>query len=136
MPIDPRRAFVRSVWFNVPSEDDVSWVRRISMLPPAPKEPLGDYGALVKRMLDCGLTEHEIARFAKLVGYETAHGIMYLLADPSAGFPEINNPENVAWTLYQIDPKTEAPIEPLSGLHEDMLELDPSGREMRPRSQD
>lgn len=133
MSIDPSRAFVRSVWFNVPSEDDVSWVARISRLPPAPEEPLGDFGPLVKRMLECGLTEHEIARFAKLIGYETAHGIMYLLADPSAGFVELKNPENIVWTLYQVDPKTEMPIEPLRALHEYMLEADPSGREMRPR---
>lgn len=134
MSLDPPRAFIRSVWFNVRSEEDSSWVQEVSRRPLKPGECLGDFGALVKRMLDCGLTEYEIARFAKIVGYDTAAGIMYLLDDPSSGFLELRNPENIKWTLYRTDPQTEAPIEALTALHEYMLEFDPSGREMRPRT--
>lgn len=70
---------------TVPSEDDVSWLRRVAAWP-LTREPLGDYGVLVKRMLECGVSEYEIARFAKIVGYETAFNIAYLLDDPAAGF--------------------------------------------------
>lgn len=129
----PEEVFVRGVWMNVPSEDDVSWVRRVAELP-LTDEPLGDYGALVRRMLGCGLSEHEIARFAKITGYETAFGIAYLLNDPSAGFTAPSKPESIAWGLYQVDEHTQQPIQPLAGPHELMLSMDPSGREMRPKT--
>jgi hypothetical protein len=128
----PVQVFVRGAWMSVPSEDDTSWVKRIAALP-STNQPLGDFGALVKRMLECGLSEYEIARFAKIIGYETAFGIAYLLDDPSAGFADTSNPEGVSWRLYQIDEATEQPIRPLIGPHELMLSMDPSGREMRPK---
>ncbi len=131
----PEQVFVRSVWMNVPSEDDVSWVKRVAALP-ATDGPLGDYGALVRRMLESGLSEYEIARFAKIVGYETAFGIAYLLEDPAAGFAATSNPEDVSWRLYRIDSATEQPVEPVVGPHELMLSMDPSGREMRPKRKD
>ena len=130
--MSPEQVFVRGVWMSVPSEDDISWVKRIAALP-ATGQPLGDYGALVRRMLECGVAEYEIARFAKIVGYETAFGIAYLLDDPSAGFTDTVNPEQVSWALYQVDDDTGEPIRPLLGSHEIMLSMDPSNREMRPK---
>lgn len=131
----PEQVFVRGVWMNVPSEDDVSWVRRVAELP-LTDEPLGDYGVIVRRMLECGLSEYEIARFAKIVGYETAFGIAYLLDDPAAGFTATSNPEHVSWRLYEVDEDAERPTQPLAGSHEVMLSMDPSGREMRPRREE
>ena len=100
---------------------------------PRTGQPLGDYGSLVKRMLDCGISEYEIARFAKITSYETAFGLMYLLEDPAAGFADISNPENVSWGLFQTNPETDKPVERLTSMHECILRMDPSGREMRPR---
>ena len=131
----PEQMFVHGVWMTVPSEDDISWVRRVAALPLTGR-PLGDYGMLVRRMLECGVSEYEIARFAKIVGYETAFGIAYLLDDPAAGFPATLNPEYVSWGLYQVDDATGQTIGPLVGSHEIMLSMDPSEREMRPRRDD
>jgi hypothetical protein len=131
----PEEVFVRGAWMKVPSEDDTTWVKLIAALP-ATNQPLGDFGVLIKRMLECGVSEYEIARFAKIIGYETAFGIAYLLDDPSAGFAATSNPEGVSWKLYQVDEATEEPIRPLIGPFELMLRMDPSGREMRPARQD
>ena len=131
----PQEVFLRGAWKCVPSEDDLSWVQHVSRQPLS-EEPLGDYGALVARMLECGVTEYDIARFAKIVGYETACGIAYHLEDPNASyedFPDDRN-EQLAWQLYLVDDETNQPLEPLTGLHESLLSLDPSGREMRPKS--
>ena len=130
----PEEVFVRGAWMKVPSEDDTTWVKRIAALP-LTNQPLGDFGALVKGMLERGVSEYEIARFAKIIGYETAFGIAYLLDDPSAGFAATSNPEGVSWRLYQIDETTEQPIGTLIGTHELMLSMDPSEREMRPKRQ-
>jgi hypothetical protein len=81
----PEEAFVRGAWMSIPSEDDVSWLRRIAKLP-LTSQPLGDYGALIRRLLECGVSEYEIARFAKIVGYETAFGITYCWTIQRRGF--------------------------------------------------
>lgn len=133
--MSPEEVFARGVWMTVPNEDDVSWLRRVAELPLTDR-PLGDYGVLVKRMLESGVSEYEIARFAKIVGYETAFSIAYLLNDPSAGFPATSNPEHVSWGLYQVDEETGQPTRPLVGTHELMLSMDPSGREMRPSDEE
>jgi hypothetical protein len=129
----PKQIFLRGVWSKIPDETDVAWVRRVAKQPLS-GGPLGDFGALVKKMRDAGITAHEIARFAKIIGYETAFGIMYLLGDPHAsyeGFPP--EPEQLQRQLYLIDPESEVPGEPLLALHESLLSMDPAGREMRPK---
>src|SRR5262245_36216570 len=129
----PKQIFLRGVWAKIPDEGAVSWVGRVAKQPLS-DGPLGDFGALVKKMLDAGIKAQEIARFAKIIGYETAFGIMYLLGDPHAsyeGFPPES--EQLRWQLYLIDPESKEPGEPLRALHESLLSMDPSGREMRPR---
>jgi hypothetical protein len=130
----PEVVFLRGVWAKIPDEADVSWVDRLAAQPPSDL-PLGDMGPLVRKMRDAGMTAEEVARFAKLVGYETAFGIMYHLDDPNAsyeGFPP--EPERLRWRVYLIDPDSEEPREPLLGLHEPLLSMDPTGREMFPKS--
>jgi hypothetical protein len=125
--------FLRGVWAKIPDETEVAWVDRVATQPPS-AVPLGDMGALVRKMRDAGITAEEIARFAKLVGYETAFGIMYHLGDSNAsyeGFPPES--EWLRWRVFLIDPDSEVPREPLLGLHEPLLSMDPSGREMRPK---
>jgi hypothetical protein len=39
---------------------------------------------------------------------------------------------DMAWALVRLDAKGK-PIESIPGLHESVLELDPTGRSMRPR---
>ena len=116
----------------IPPTDDLAWVERAAALPVESDRPLGDLGALVRRMLDAGLEAQEIARFARIVGYETAFGLCYHLADPSAsyeGFPDED--EELAWGLFLVD-QSGQPTAPLLGAHESILSMDPSGREMRP----
>jgi hypothetical protein len=130
--LTPKQIFLRGVWSKIPDEANVSWIRRLATQPPSDR-PLGDLGTLVKKMLDAGITASEIARFAKLIGYETAFGIMYLLEDPHAsyeGFPP--EPEKMLWRLFLIDRESGDAGEPLRALHESILSMDPSGREMRP----
>ncbi len=130
---DPTEVFLRGVWRSmIPRTDDLGWVERVAALPLEPDRPLGDFGALVRRMLDAGLGAHEIARFAQIIGYETAFGLCCHLEDPIAsyeGFPD--DGEERSWGLFVVDRSGE-PTTPLAGLHESILSMDPSGREMRP----
>jgi hypothetical protein len=129
--MDPSEIFARSVWLQLPDEEDTRWVRRMAEMPRS-EQPCGDEGALIKRMLDCGLTEYEIARFAKLACYDAAFSLTYMLGDPGAGI-EGMKVDRVEWRLFQTSSAGEA-REQMYGMHEFLLQLDPSGRDMRPKA--
>lgn len=123
--------FARGLWRSVIPSEDPGWVTRAAELEPT-DEPLGDYGPLVRRMREAGVDAAEIARFARIVGYEVAHSICYYLSDPNAAATEDHSMEGLAWQLYRLDPATDAPVSPIAWVHEILLALDPTGREMRP----
>ena len=130
--MNPADIFLRGVWKLIPDDRDTAWVHRIAQQP-ASDEPLGDYGAVIRRMLDAGVPPADIARLARLAAYETAHGLLYHLEDPAVsyeGFPETD--DQPLWSLTLIDEDTDQPTTPLRGLHESLLSLDPAGKEMRP----
>ena len=124
--------FLRGVWHSmIPRTDNTAWVERLAALP-ASDEPLGDLGPVVRRMLDAGVTVDDVARFARITGYETAFGLCYHLDDPHASYEDVDDDgEELAWGLFLVDGSGE-PTKPVVGLHESILSLDPSGREMRP----
>ncbi len=60
---------------------------------------------------------------------ELLFGLCYLLGDPGALEPEI---AELGWTLQLLD-EDENMLGAIDGLHESVLQTDPTGREMRPR---
>lgn len=124
--------FLRGVWKYIPDEEETEWIERCSKEEMSSK-PLGDLGVILREMIDKGITPKTIARLMKINAFQTAFGIMYHLGDPDAsyeGFAE--DCERISWGLFTIDKETHLPIEPIGGLHESILSLDPSGRGMRP----
>src|SRR5262245_30510737 len=131
--MDASQVFLRGAWTVVPSEEDIGWVDRAAAQPLA-NEPLGDYGSILREMISKGVSKYSIARFAKIVGYETAFGLLYHLEDSNASYEGFDvDAKDLSWGLYLQDDSYQ-PTEQLSGLHETILSLDPSGREMRPRA--
>lgn len=125
----PEELFVRGLWSGVIPSHDPSWVGRVAAQEPD-ERPLGDQSAIVRRMLDAGVTERDIARFARIVGYEVAFGCCYHLDDPAGADADLD--DDVAWGLFRIDPETDEPREPMTGIYELLLGADPTGTEMRP----
>ncbi|MBB3698494.1 hypothetical protein KMW28_15970 [Flammeovirga yaeyamensis] len=129
--------FLRGVWKMIPDEEKTDWVEQIAEYKLDKTEPLGDYGSLIKSMLDKGVTASEIARLCKIIGYESVFSVLYHLEDPTASFEDFDeSEETLHWGLYSIDPETEKPKEGIWSLHEYFLSMDPSGREMRPKDND
>jgi hypothetical protein len=56
--------------------------------------------------------------------------LCYLLDDPGDVEDEVRD---VTWRLFQVD-ENNKPVAIIGGLHESVLETEPSGREMRPWS--
>ena len=130
--MNPGVVFVRGVWRIIPSEDDTSWIEKVAR-EPADDSPCGDYGSLVRKMLNAGLSPEEIARFARIVGYYVAFGMCYHLGDPNASYEDFDDdtPE-IEWDLYEVE--NDKPTTLISCVHEHLLMADPSGREMRPKN--
>ena len=132
---DIREVFLRGVWNAVIPSSDPEWVERVAALE-GDTEPLGDYGPLLKKMLDHGLSPAEVARFAQIIGYGVAFGMLSHIDDNVAsyeGLPDAR--DEYFWQLYAVDPETLEPISTLTSLNESLLTEDPSGREMRPPSE-
>lgn len=128
---DPAEVFVRGVWTIIPDAADVSWVDRLADQA-GDDGPMGDYGPLVRRFLDAGMTPQEIARFARIVGYEVAFGFCYHLDDPNASYEGFVDEDEIAWALNEIDPVSDEVVGPILGMYESLLTADPTGNEMRP----
>ncbi|MDB3936368.1 hypothetical protein N9383_06585, partial [Granulosicoccus sp.] len=133
--MDSTQIFLRGVWTCIPDEENTDWVEHIANLP-VTNSSVNDYGTIIREMLDKGVSEQTIARFAKIVGYETAFGICYHLGDPNAsyeGFPE--EEKRIAWGLTTFDDETEEELameNQITCPHEQLMSMDPCGRWMRP----
>jgi hypothetical protein len=75
-----------------------------------PNAPFADFGPLLKRLLDLGVTRRELSLFARAVAYATSFASLYALQDPG---------------VYARNS---------GSLHESILSADPSGLEGRPSS--
>jgi hypothetical protein len=131
--IDEREGFVRCVWAGIVSEDDTGWVDKIAASARADDDsPCGDLGTITKAMLEAGITREQIARFARIMQYDLAFGLCYMLDDPTGLISDFAIETTGNWALFRID-QDGNPLEPMYCLHEDLLGRDPTGRQMQPK---
>jgi hypothetical protein len=133
IPQYARLVFLRQAWKNVITEDETSWIDPlIQESKRRPREPGSGAGPALKRMLAAGASREDIAEVVRIMQWRVLAGLAYQLADPGVvDYPSEELPR-VNWTLFEVDENGE-PLHPIDGLHESVLDTDPSGREMRPR---
>jgi hypothetical protein len=129
-----RFLFLRQAWRKVASEEDTSWIGRwIERYESHPTEPFAGQGRALKQLRARGATDEEITDLVRAREAELLFSFCYLLEDP-----EINDSgaDDVTWGLFQTDDDGNplVPLMRIGGLHESVLETDPTGREMRPRT--
>ena len=73
-----------------------------------------------------------ITTVVRVMQWRMLASLCYLLDDPGTLESDV---EGVAWGLFQLD-QDEQPVAAMRGLHESVLEADPTGREMRPADED
>lgn len=123
-----RFLFLRQAWRRVLAEDDHSWIdAEISLSRKSPKAPGSGTGESLERLLKAGCARADITNVARGMQYDLLFALCYLIDDPG-DLEEIV--QNVSWALFQID-QDGNPTAPIDALHESVLELDPTGREMR-----
>lgn len=90
--------------------------------------PYSGVGHSIKKMIDCGVPREAITELSRCMAAEMIFQIGYMLDYPES----VEGNEHVDWVLLQLDEQGK-PTHQISGLHESVLQTDPTGREMCPR---
>ena len=125
-----RYLFLRQAWRNVVSEDDPTWIdREIASAQSSPDQPYAGAGHALARLRARGASDADVTDLARAMQASFLFSLCYLLEDPAIEEPAASE---VMWALVQTDFDGNV-VGPISGLHESVLQTDPTGREMRPR---
>jgi len=125
-----RFVFLRQAWRAIVSEEDSSWIEEaVSRSNTHPKEPYAGVGHALRALRARGATDEELTDLVRGMQARLLFDFCYLLEDPGDIEPEV---ADIAWALVQIDDAGTV-IGNIGGLHESVLETDPTGREMGPR---
>jgi hypothetical protein len=125
-----RFLFLRQAWSHVLHEDAASWVDyHIQEAEKNPTAPFSGMGAALKRAIAAGVEREDLTQIARGVQAELLSQVCYMLDDNGLTEPEL---KGVGWGLFETD-EDGNPGAPIYSLHESVLDVDPTGREMRPR---
>jgi hypothetical protein len=125
-----RFLFLRKAWSLIVREGDTSWIDgEIKYAEAKPQKSYAGVGTALKTLRSLGAGDDQIIDIVRGMQAELLFGFCYLLDE--AGDHETES-LGVLWGLVQMGTDGR-PLEPISSLHESVLETDPTGREMRPR---
>lgn len=120
-----RFLFLRQAWKLVVAANDTCWIER--ELQADATEPGGAIVSALRRLLANEASATDLTTVVRVMQWQLLFELCYLLDDPGDLEPEV---EDMAWSLFQID-DAGRPLKPINGLHESVLETEPSGHEMR-----
>jgi len=131
-----RFLFLKHAWSNVVSEGDNVWIdNAIRSAEAQPGQPYAGLGAALARCRAAGVSSEDLTEIARCLQAEMLFAITCLLDDGPDELERILSPGiNVSWGLFETDEHGNPTGSHIGGLHESVLELDPTGREMRPKS--
>jgi hypothetical protein len=125
-----RYLFLRQAWRSIVADGDSTWIAADrAAAAQDPSAPYAGVGMALERLKDAGASDRDLSDLVRGKQAELLFSLCYLLEDPAVEEPE---GQDVLWALVQITEAGEI-VGPMSGLHESVLETDPTGREMRPR---
>ena len=128
-----RYLFLRQAWRSVVREDDSRWIDgAISRAASHPDEPYAGAGLALASLRAKGATNEELTELVRSMQAGLLFDLCYLLEDPGDVEDSVSD---IAWALVQIEDDGTI-LDPIRGLHESVLEMDPTGREVRPRRAD
>jgi hypothetical protein len=120
-----RYLFLKHAWNCVVGEGQDTWIE--DALKPKDSDPGGAGAAALRRLLAAGANRQDLTSLVRTMQWRTLFGICYLLEN---SFVFHNAMPPIEWALVQLDEEGR-PTAHISGLHESVLETDPTGREMR-----
>jgi len=127
-----RFLFLKSAWESIPTEGDTKWIdKQVARARANPTEPYAGLGQVLDRCRASGISDRDLNELARCLQAQTLFSIGYLIDGPTYLPDSI---EDLSWGLFQIGEDGRPIGRQISGLHESVLDFDPTGREMRPRS--
>lgn len=121
-------SFAKSLWAGVLSEDDTSWIdEEIRWSDEHREEPCAQAGAALREMLARDVSRSAIIDLVRVVQYEALYHACAIIDGA-----RVEKVPITSFLLFQTD-EEDQPIVGLPGTHEVLFELDPTGRELRPR---
>ena len=132
IPQTARYLVLRRIWESIDAWVENSEMIMSRLVAEAETDSQGhfaDAGIAIKRMLDAGISPEDIGRVARMASYDAAFAVVEIIDE--CGDPEADD-TLPGWSLMEIKSDGEPTGRHIDGLHEDLLSLDPSGREGRP----
>jgi len=127
-----RFVFLRAAWQRVISEDDTNWIdHAIENSVRHPTSPGAGIGPALKNLLNLGASRQDLTELVRVIQFELLFALCNLLDNPGELEPELGD---LGWELHEIDQYGHPTQRLVQGLYESVLSMDPTGREMRPRS--
>jgi hypothetical protein len=121
-------SFAKALWEGVVNENNLDWVdKEIKFAEENPKATGAQIGPIMKEMLDKGVSRESIIELIRVMQYFCIYRTCSIIDGSSSPDVPITD-----WTLYQTD-KNGKPVAIIQGLHEVIMSLDPTGREMDPK---
>lgn len=126
-----RFLFLKSAWNSVVAEGNSTWIdEEINLSQNHPQAPYAGLGQTLEKLRTQGVTDEDLTTVARCLQAQMIFSLGYLIdSGPSEQTEEI---QDVTWGLFQVDEDGYPVGPPIAGLHESVLEFDPTGREMRP----
>jgi hypothetical protein len=121
-----RYMFLRLAWQDVVGPEDQSWISENR--PKDPNGPGGEFGPAIDRLLAAGARIEDLTTVVRIMQWGLLFRFCMLLDDPADLEDEV---EDLWWGLFLVD-NDGNPLEPVDGLHESVLEVEPTGLEMCP----
>ena len=125
-----RYLWLREAWKRIVPDDNNEWIEgEIKRAQAKPNNPYSGVGLALERCLNKGIEKGDLNEIVRGKQAQLLFALCYLLEDPN--FPE-KELKDFGWGLFQTD-ESGNPGSAILGLHESVLETDPTGREMRPK---
>jgi hypothetical protein len=119
-----RFLFLRQAWRKVLEDKSINWIEEELNTPV--DGPGGGIVDALRSLLDLEIDRVALTTIVRTMQWRLLFDFCYLLGDPAL---DEEGTEHISWGLFQTNEDGE-PLKPIAGLHESVLETDPTGREM------
>lgn len=130
-----RASFLVKAWSAIPDGRSSAWLDElVGMFERDPSGPYSGAGKAIASLRAKGATDLELTNLVRAMQAELLFHVSYLLADPDfVPDQRFEDPllKAARWVLVTLDEKDRIG-QPIDGLHESVLETDPTGREVGP----